>query len=128
VNTTPRCESAICAKSVNLARLTEAGRGGFAKDDVKALRLYQRAATRITAWRRTASASSSIWDAAAVVRSQEPGVEINKLFRLVAGDVLKATDSQQRPVVYGSLPGEGDYFSKTKITAELSYFGGKFTA
>jgi TPR repeat protein len=47
-------------------------------------------------------------------RMQEPGVEINKLFRLVTGDVLKATDNQQRPFVYGSLPGEEDYFFKIK--------------
>jgi len=47
-------------------------------------------------------------------RMQEPGVEINKLFRLVTGDVLKATDNQQRPFVYGSLPGEEDYFFKPK--------------
>jgi TPR repeat protein len=47
-------------------------------------------------------------------RMQEPGVEINKLFRLVTGDVLKATDNQQRPFVYGSLPGEDDYFFKPR--------------
>jgi uncharacterized caspase-like protein len=49
-----------------------------------------------------------------IKRMQEPGVEINKLFRLVTGDVLKATDNQQRPFVYGSLPGEEDYYFKPK--------------
>jgi TPR repeat protein len=49
-----------------------------------------------------------------IKRMQEPGVEINKLFRLVTGDVLKATDNQQRPFVYGSLPGEDDYFFKSR--------------
>jgi TPR repeat protein len=49
-----------------------------------------------------------------IKRMQEPGVEINKLFRLVTGDVLKATENQQRPFVYGSLPGEEDYFFKPK--------------
>jgi TPR repeat protein len=45
-------------------------------------------------------------------RMQEPGVEINRLFRLVTGDVLKATANKQRPFVYGSLPGEDEYYFK----------------
>ena len=49
-------------------------------------------------------------------RMQEPGVEINKLFRLVTGNVLKATDNRQRPLVYGSLPGEDDYLFRS-VTA-----------
>ncbi len=40
-----------------------------------------------------------------------PGVEINKLFRLVRDDVLAATGRRQEPFVYGSLPGEDFYFS-----------------
>jgi len=47
-------------------------------------------------------------------RITTPGVEINKMFRLVTGDVLKATDNEQRPFVYGSLPGEEDYYFKLK--------------
>ena len=39
-----------------------------------------------------------------------PGVEIGKLFRLVRDDVLAATDNQQEPHVYGSLPGEDFFF------------------
>jgi uncharacterized caspase-like protein len=39
-----------------------------------------------------------------------PGVEINKLFRLVRDDVLAATGRKQEPFVYGSLPGEDFYF------------------
>jgi len=46
-------------------------------------------------------------------RLQEP-TEINKLFRLVTSDVLKSTGNQQRPFVYGSLPGEEDYYFKTR--------------
>ena len=46
-------------------------------------------------------------------RLQEP-TEINKLFRLVTSDVLRATGNQQRPFVYGSLPGEEDYYFKTR--------------
>ena len=33
-----------------------------------------------------------------------PGIEINKLFRLVRDDVLAATGRRQEPFVYGSLP------------------------
>jgi len=40
-----------------------------------------------------------------------PGVEINKLFRLVRDDVLAATGRRQEPFVYGSLPGEDFYFA-----------------
>jgi len=40
-----------------------------------------------------------------------PGIEINKLFRLVRDDVLTATGRKQEPFVYGSLPGEDFYFA-----------------
>jgi uncharacterized caspase-like protein len=43
-------------------------------------------------------------------RMTEPGVEINKLFRLVRDDVLNATGKRQEPFVYGSLPGEDFFF------------------
>ncbi len=43
-------------------------------------------------------------------RLAEPGVEINKVFRLVRSDVLAATDNGQEPFVYGSLPPEDFYF------------------
>src|SRR4051812_43837972 len=46
---------------------------------------------------------------ALVKRLTLPGVEINKLFRLVRDDVLAAAGRKQEPFVYGSLPGE-DYF------------------
>jgi hypothetical protein len=39
-----------------------------------------------------------------------PGLEINKLFRLVRDDVIAATDGRQEPFVYGSLPGREDYY------------------
>ncbi|GEP12087.1 caspase family protein [Methylobacterium gnaphalii] len=39
-----------------------------------------------------------------------PGVEINKLFRLVRDDVMAATGRRQEPFVYGSLPGEDFFF------------------
>ena len=45
-----------------------------------------------------------------VRRLAEPGVEINKLFRLVTADVMTATGNRQRPYQYGSLPGAEDLY------------------
>jgi tetratricopeptide (TPR) repeat protein len=39
-----------------------------------------------------------------------PGVEINKLFRIVRDDVMAATGGSQEPFTYGSLPGREDYY------------------
>ena len=39
-----------------------------------------------------------------------PGVEINKLFRLVRDDVMTITNRRQEPFTYGSLPGEDFFF------------------
>ena len=52
--------------------------------------------------------------ASLINRLQQPTIEINKLFRLVTSDVLKATGNQQRPFVYGSLPGEEDYYFRSR--------------
>lgn len=49
---------------------------------------------------------------ALVKRLQEPGLEINKLFRLVRDDVLLATDNRQEPFVYASLPGQDFFFNE----------------
>jgi tetratricopeptide (TPR) repeat protein len=43
-------------------------------------------------------------------RVATPGVEINKLFRLVRDDVMEATAGRQEPYTYGSLPGKEDFF------------------
>jgi tetratricopeptide (TPR) repeat protein len=43
---------------------------------------------------------------ALVKRLDTPGLEIGKLFRLVRDDVLVATNRQQEPFVYGSLPAD----------------------
>jgi hypothetical protein len=48
--------------------------------------------------------------AALVKHLPTPGVEINKLFRLVRDDVLAATGPKQEPFVYGSLPGDDFFF------------------
>jgi uncharacterized caspase-like protein len=47
---------------------------------------------------------------AVVQRIATPGVEINKLFRLVRDDVMEATAGRQEPYTYGSLPGREDFF------------------
>jgi hypothetical protein len=49
--------------------------------------------------------------AAAVAKNlPTPGVEIDKLFRIVRDDVMTATDGRQEPFTYGSLPGREDYY------------------
>lgn len=47
---------------------------------------------------------------ALVQRVATPGVEINKIFRLVRDDVMEATAGRQEPYTYGSLPGKEDFF------------------
>jgi hypothetical protein len=39
-----------------------------------------------------------------------PGLEVRRLFDLVRDDVLDATQRQQQPYSYGSLPGREDYY------------------
>lgn len=43
-------------------------------------------------------------------RIATPGIEINKLFRLVRDDVMEATAGRQEPFTYGSLPGRDFFF------------------
>jgi tetratricopeptide (TPR) repeat protein len=45
---------------------------------------------------------------------QTPGIELNKVFRLVRDDVLRETKRQQEPFFYGSLPGEDFFFVANK--------------
>jgi uncharacterized caspase-like protein len=51
---------------------------------------------------------------AVVQRIATPGVEINKVFRLVRDDVIEATAGRQKPYTYGSLPGKEDFFFVAK--------------
>lgn len=51
---------------------------------------------------------------AVVQRLATPGVEINKLFRLVRDDVMESTAGRQEPFTYGSLPGREDFFFVAK--------------
>jgi tetratricopeptide (TPR) repeat protein len=39
----------------------------------------------------------------------EPGIEVDKMFRLVIDDVSDATGNKQEPFMYGSLPGRQDF-------------------
>jgi len=50
------------------------------------------------------SGGHSPFAAALIHRLQQPGIEINRLFGLVTGDVMVATGNHQRPYVYGSIP------------------------
>jgi hypothetical protein len=43
-----------------------------------------------------------------------PGIEINKLFRIVRDDVMAETGGRQEPFTYGSLPGREDYYFVTR--------------
>jgi tetratricopeptide (TPR) repeat protein len=47
---------------------------------------------------------------ALVQRIATPGVEINKVFRLVRDDVMEVTAGRQEPYTYGSLPGREDFY------------------
>ncbi len=51
---------------------------------------------------------------AVVQRLATPGVEINKMFRLVRDDVMEATAGRQEPYTYGSLPGREDFYFVAK--------------
>lgn len=54
--------------------------------------------------------ANSPFAVALVQRIATPGVEINKVFRLVRDDVMEATAGRQEPYTYGSLPGKEDFF------------------
>lgn len=54
--------------------------------------------------------TNSPFASALTQRLATPGVEINKIFRLVRDDVLEATAGRQEPYTYGSLPGREDFF------------------
>ena len=58
--------------------------------------------------------ANSPFAAAFVKRMATPGIEINKIFRLVRDDVLDTTAGRQEPFTYGSLPGREDFFFVTR--------------
>jgi hypothetical protein len=44
----------------------------------------------------------------------EPGIEVDKMFRLVIDDVFDVTESKQEPFMYGSLPGRQDFYFRPR--------------
>jgi uncharacterized caspase-like protein len=54
--------------------------------------------------------ANSPFTVALAQRLATPGVEINKLLRLIRDDVMEATAGRQEPYTYGSLPGREDFF------------------
>jgi hypothetical protein len=54
--------------------------------------------------------ANSPFAAALATHLVEPGVEVDKVFRLVRDDVLDATGRKQEPFVYGSLPGRQSFY------------------
>jgi tetratricopeptide (TPR) repeat protein len=57
---------------------------------------------------------NSPFASALVQRIATPGVEINKIFRLVRDDVMEATAGRQEPYTYGSVSGKEDYYFVNK--------------
>ncbi len=51
---------------------------------------------------------------AVVQRIATPGVELNKIIRLVRDDVMEATGGRQEPYTYGSLPAKEDFYFVAK--------------
>ena len=49
-----------------------------------------------------------------VSRLMIPGLEINKFFRLVTSDVMQATANRQQPFMYGSTPGDKDFYFRVQ--------------
>jgi tetratricopeptide (TPR) repeat protein len=58
--------------------------------------------------------ANSPFAAAFVKRMATPGIEINKIFRLVRDDVMDTTAGRQEPFTYGSLPGREDFYFVTR--------------
>ena len=56
------------------------------------------------------SGQDSPFATAIVKRLQTPGLEINRLFRLVHDDVFASTNKEQEPFTYGQLPAQDFYF------------------
>ena len=54
--------------------------------------------------------ANSPFATAFVRRIATPGIEIRKLFDLVRDDVMAATNRQQQPYSYGSVPGAEDFY------------------
>jgi len=49
-------------------------------------------------------------------RIKTPGIEVAEVFRLTMGDVIRASDNQQRPAVYNQFAGQAYLGSKPQVT------------
>jgi uncharacterized caspase-like protein len=54
--------------------------------------------------------ANSPFVSALVKRLETPGLEVRRLFDYVRDDVMEATDRQQQPFFYGSVPGREDFY------------------
>ncbi|MGQ0686016.1 caspase family protein [Bradyrhizobium sp.] len=104
--------SAVAEDGTRSARTRSAGRGlGEVKVSGASLVVY---AAKHGQTALDGEGENSPFAVAVVQRMATPGVEINKLFRLVRDDVMEATAGRQEPYTYGSLPGREDFFFVTR--------------
>jgi len=92
-------------------------RSGAGRDIGRGLALIEPAKATLVAYSAKAGTialdgegADSPFAAALATHLVEPGVEVDKLFRLVRDDVLEATGNKQEPFVYGSLPGRQSFY------------------
>ena len=62
---------------------------------------------------------NSPYTTALLAHVEEPGLEVGLMFRKVRDSVLKKTNGQQEPFVYGSLSSKGFYFTKTPVATPV---------
>ena len=63
---------------------------------------------------------NSPYTTALLAHVEEPGLEVGLMFRKVRDAVLKKTNGQQEPFVYGSLSSKGFYFSKAPVATPVA--------
>ena len=95
-------------------------RQGFARASAASSR--QRDARRLlrpstARWRSTATAATAPSSTSLLKHMDTPGLEINRLFRRVADEVVNKT-KRQEPFTYGRLPDEDFYFKPASDTAK----------
>ena len=62
---------------------------------------------------------NSPYTTALLAHVEEPGLEVGLMFRKVRDAVLRKTNGQQEPFVYGSHSSKGFYFSKTPVAPKV---------
>jgi hypothetical protein len=61
-------------------------------------------------YRRLRDGADSPFATALAKHLTEPGIEVDKMFRLVIDDVFDLTGNKQEPFMYGSLPGRQNFY------------------